>query len=361
MLMRYSSCWATLCFLLVYAFTSLSEASTATTIYAANCRGVVEITTFDSGHSVLASGSGFVVEDGRLVVTCAHVIEGASSVEVSFAGVERRVRAKVAKTDFAADVAVLALDSAYPHMLRFADSKLTPGTDVFAIGSPLGLSSSIASGIISAMRRMQNGLTYIQTTVPSSAGSSGCPLFDKNGKVIGMMRLVLVGETAQNLNFAIPYTAIRPYVESTHIAMLRQKVANKEKLSVNEIVDLYANKIQSLDRSLSVLKAKDSARAVIRFSLRYRIDPRMVMAIAVSSSKSPRLDLASVEGVARGFQSSLFKANKGAAWNTLTWSDLSKGLSTYASHKLHLNKVNNIAFVKRTLSHYNEFCGTKMR
>lgn len=156
-----------------------SDATTAKAIYAANYRAVVDITTFDTQRSVLAGGSGFVVGDGKLVVTCAHVIKDADAIVISFADGRAQATARVAAVDRAADVAVLALDTAYAYRVQFAQSKLVTGMDVFTIGSPLGLGSSIASGIISAIRKLPDSLTYIQTTAPSSATSAPRPQSNK--------------------------------------------------------------------------------------------------------------------------------------------------------------------------------------
>lgn len=334
--------------------TAPCHASNARAIYAANYKAVVDITTLDSASSFLASGSGFVVGDGKLVVTCAHVVEGASSVFVSFAGAKTRASCTVAKIDHAADVAVLALGSTCPNKVQFSASSPSPGMDVCTIGSPLGLGSSLATGIISAVRKLPNGLKYIQTTVPTSSGSSGCPLFGSDGKVIGMISLSLIGKNAQNLNFAIPYATIKGYVESARVATSHGKA---KFISAEEIVEAYTKAVHRLAPFLTDSQADTAARAVLGFSYKYEIDPRLLLATILSSSKPPKLSLESVYATASELRTLLTKGKKEVAWDSLTWYDLDDALTRYASKKLHLSGPSNAAFVKKTRVCYKQLCG----
>jgi HEAT repeat protein len=143
-----------------------------------------------------AVGTGFAVGDGTLVVTCFHVVED-SPRAVTIAGRPATVIASNSTTD----VAVLAVKKAIPSALRMAAARPAPGSKVFVVGNPLGtLDKSISEGIVSGSRQAGD-VDYIQITAPISEGSSGSPVTDERGMVVGMAALTL--ESGQALNFAI--------------------------------------------------------------------------------------------------------------------------------------------------------------
>lgn len=174
----------------------------AARIYAEAAQSVLVILVKSPDGQVVAQGTGFLIEGGK-IVTNAHVIKGGVAV-VDLGGV--RIPVKVELVDDVNDLAILTTSaeiSAGP--LLFAEKTPPPGSSVFAIGNPRGLEKSISSGVIAAMRQI-GSRQLIQITTPVSPGSSGGPVFDVSGKVIG----VTVGsiEDGQNLNFAIPASAV---------------------------------------------------------------------------------------------------------------------------------------------------------
>ena len=178
------------------------------------------------------SGSGVVVSNSGLIVTNWHVVEGESTVGVVFKQAIRQDKialkkediflAKVLKTDLIRDLALLKIVS-IPPGLTFAQLGSLPdvetGQDVFAISHPEGLPWSYTEGVISQIRpkyewKSEDGKvhrsTMIQTQTVVSFGSSGAPLFDGNGRLIG----IVVSTAGPGLNFAIAIDEVRDFILS---------------------------------------------------------------------------------------------------------------------------------------------------
>ena len=156
----------------------------------------------------LGSGSGFIITSDGYAVTNSHVVAGRSRL-ISETNEGDRVDANVVGDDPATDIAVLKLASRdLPHV-TVGDSKLLRvGQLVIAMGSPLGLHSTVSSGIVSATgrsMRSQSGRmieSVIQHSAPINPGNSGGPLVDSRGNVIGVNTAVIA--MAQGICFAVP-------------------------------------------------------------------------------------------------------------------------------------------------------------
>ena len=153
-------------------------------------------------------GSGFVVGEDGLILTNAHVVDGASQVVVKLAD-RREYKAKVLGVDKLTDIAVLKIDAKGLKPVKFGDpSKVRVGEWVLAIGSPYGFENSVTAGIVSATSRALPDGTYvpfIQTDAAVNPGNSGGPLFNMRGEVIGINSQIY-SQTGgyQGLAFAIP-------------------------------------------------------------------------------------------------------------------------------------------------------------
>jgi serine protease Do len=153
-------------------------------------------------------GSGFIVDSNGIVLTNAHVVDGAD--EVTVRTIDRReFRAKVLGVDKATDVAVLKIDAKNLPSVRVGDaSKLRVGEWVVAIGAPYGLEATVTSGIVSAKSRTLPGdsvVGFIQTDAAVNPGNSGGPLFNLDGEVIGINSQIFSRSGGfQGLAFAIP-------------------------------------------------------------------------------------------------------------------------------------------------------------
>jgi serine protease Do/2-alkenal reductase len=166
-----------------------------------------------------ALGSGFVIDPAGYIVTNNHVIDGASSVSVTFQD-GTILPATVVGRDRRGDLAVLKVDAGYPlPAVKFGDSsKLRVGDWVLAIGNPYGLAGSTSAGIVSALHRNIGEDKYddfIQTDATINRGNSGGPLFDENGDVIGVDSAIYSPSGGSvGIGFAIPSAMVQPIAES---------------------------------------------------------------------------------------------------------------------------------------------------
>ena len=171
-------------------------------------------------------GSGFLITADGYIVTNDHVISGGprgesvDSVTVTFPD-RTEYKAKIIGRDAASDIAVLKIEAGKPlPFVEIADtSSLRVGDWVVAIGNPLGLGSTVTAGIVSALQRNtgQGGAydRFIQTDTAINRGNSGGPLFDLNGRVIGInSRLISPVGANIGINFAIPADAARPVIDA---------------------------------------------------------------------------------------------------------------------------------------------------
>jgi tetratricopeptide (TPR) repeat protein len=164
---------------------------------------VVSIITYDARGQRLQRGSGFFTAPDR-IITNRHVIEKAYKAEVHLTnGTAYNVRG-VLGVDGAGDIALLQVDVPAALAVPLAVVRTTPqeGERVVVIGNPLGLEGSVSDGIVSAVRDIPNFGRIIQITAPISPGSSGSPVVNMRGQVIGVATLQLT--EGQSLNFAIP-------------------------------------------------------------------------------------------------------------------------------------------------------------
>ena len=169
---------------------------------------VVLVQTYSSGGRRLSQGTAFFVGKEGDVVTSRHVLVGAARAQVKAPdGKSYPVRAVVAE-DRARDLVRLALDippeEAKP--LPLAQALPEPGETVVVIGSPLGLEQTVTDGIVSAIRKISPVGQVIQMSAPISPGSSGSPVVDMRGQVVGVASFRR--QDGQNLNFAIPVRAL---------------------------------------------------------------------------------------------------------------------------------------------------------
>jgi tetratricopeptide (TPR) repeat protein len=186
-------------------------AQASKTIYEKNNDAVVTIHTYNKKNKALAQGSGFIVKSDGIIITNQHVIEEAKTIEVKTTGGKTIEVEKVIYEDSENDFAVLKIDAKNMPTVKLGDSdKITPGENVYVIGSPQGYENSISNGLLSAVRKWKS-TKVLQISAPISHGSSGGPVFNENGEVIGIA--TLTQENAQNVNFAMPINIIKDYID----------------------------------------------------------------------------------------------------------------------------------------------------
>jgi len=151
-------------------------------------------------------GSGFILSADGLIMTNAHVVDGADEVLVTLTD-KREFKAKIMGVDKRTDVAVLKIDATGLPSVRPGDvSRLRVGEWVMAIGSPFGLENTVTAGIVSAKQRDTGDyLPLIQTDVAINPGNSGGPLINMRGEVVGINSQIYSRSGGfMGISFAIP-------------------------------------------------------------------------------------------------------------------------------------------------------------
>jgi serine protease Do len=158
-------------------------------------------------------GSGFIVDKDGIILTNAHVVEGADEVRVKLPD-RREFKGKVAGIDTTTDIAVVKIDARDLPVVKIGEpSKVRVGEWVLAIGSPFGFENTVTAGIVSATSRsLPEGsyVPFIQTDAAVNPGNSGGPLFNMKGEVIGINSQIYSRSGGfQGIAFAIPIDAER--------------------------------------------------------------------------------------------------------------------------------------------------------
>jgi len=217
----------------------------------------VAIETFDARGEQLSRGSGFFIDSER-VVTNRHVIENAYRAEVhSFNGYVYPVKGVVA-VDAEGDIAVLRVEAPAGQVRSLALDRTSPqeGESVVVIGNPFGLEGSVTNGIVSAVRDIPTFGRIIQITAPISPGSSGSPVVNMHGQVIGVATLQITG--GQSINFAIPSERISQLQTGGALMPLSELVAVSGR-------NKRAKAVQAFRDGLSFLSQDDCEKALPYF------------------------------------------------------------------------------------------------
>ena len=223
-----------------------------------------------------ATGSGIIISEDGYIVTNNHVVSGSSSSSYSYYELSEATSvkvklnsntygdnaifdAKIVGKDSQTDLAVLKIEKTGLTAAEFADSsQAVVGEFAMAVGSPLGLDTTVTTGIISAVNRevVSDGTKYIciQTDAAINSGNSGGALVNSEGKVIGINTLKLSGSDVEGIGFAIPINStldiideliehnkvIRPYIGITG-QDLDEETAKKNNL----VVGIYVKDVES--------------------------------------------------------------------------------------------------------------------
>ncbi len=198
---------------------------------------VVSIATYDSaGYSrverSVGTGTGFFVGH-NMVVTCWHVMEWAERASIKVQSGAEYTMVEVLDEDSVNDLILLGIRTDdVPPVLSIEGEEPEEGDKIMVVGNPFGLERSVSEGIVAAIRGLPPYDRIIQITAPVSPGSSGSPVLNMRGKVVGVVSMSL--KTGQNLNFAIPSSTLAQLdIQGTPVSLhqwtLRHQVAtNKE-------------------------------------------------------------------------------------------------------------------------------------
>ncbi|HBB89655.1 MAG TPA: hypothetical protein DC047_18775 [Blastocatellia bacterium] len=217
----------------------------------------VAIETFDARGVQLSRGSGFFIDVDR-VVTNRHVIENAYRAEVhSYNGNVYQVKGVIA-VDAEGDIAVLRVEAPAGQVRPLSLDRTSPqeGESVVVIGNPFGLEGSVTNGIVSAVRDIPTFGRIIQITAPISPGSSGSPVVNMHGQVIGVATLQITG--GQSINFAIPSERISQLQSGGPLLSLPELIAASGR-------NKRAKAVQAFRDGLSFLSQDDCEKALPYF------------------------------------------------------------------------------------------------
>ena len=240
----------------------------------------VAIETFDSRGEKLSRGSGFFVDNDR-IVTNRHVLEGAFRADVhTSTGAVFTVKGVLA-VDAEGDLALLKVEVPPNQIKPLLLDKTSPqeGESVVVIGNPLGLEGSVTNGIVSAVRDIPTFGRIIQITAPISSGSSGSPVVNMQGQVIGVATLQITG--GQSVNFAIPSERISQ-LQVAPITSLADLVASTGR-------NKRAKAVQFFRDGLSFLSKDDCEKALPYFEKAVESDSNYAEAWAQSGFCNEKL------------------------------------------------------------------------
>lgn len=211
--------------------------------------------------------TGFVIGDGTILLTVAHSFSGEplSSVSTTLSGVKL---VSVYAHDASRDVIALRLNRAAPKRLTLASKTPGPGTKIYVIGTPLGyLHHTISEGIVSGVRKTAAG-DLLQITAPVSPGSSGSPVLNSSGQVVGMV-VGTIGE-GQQLNFAVPVTEIRKVLASPIRTVQKTEMTREQRIRdlISKLGGKYgdeaARKLAEMGAVKELHKAASSRNPTVR-------------------------------------------------------------------------------------------------
>jgi len=186
-------------------------------------RATPSICTIRSPHGL---GTGFVVDASGIVATNLHVIAGETELVAVFADKRQLPVVEVVAYSERHDLALLRVrvPGSKPLVaLPIGDSDLLrPGDPVVAIGDPLGLEDTVSNGLVSAIRTIDAKLVVLQISAPIAPGSSGGPIFDDHGEVIGVA--TAFAREGQNLGFGMPSRYVKDLIAAPRPIALRDLV-----------------------------------------------------------------------------------------------------------------------------------------
>lgn len=156
-------------------------------------------------------GTGFVVREDGWIVTNLHVIASADRAVVALPNKKVYPVLEVVNASPPHDLVILRIEATHLPVLTLGKTKsLRAGEPVVAIGHPLGLEDTVSNGLLSAVRKIDD-LVVLQVSAPIAPGSSGGPIFNEQGEVIGVATAILAG--GQNLNLGLPADYVAALIE----------------------------------------------------------------------------------------------------------------------------------------------------
>jgi serine protease Do len=168
-------------------------------------RSTPSVVSVRTGQSL---GTGFIVSADGLIATNLHVIAGSANITVTLSDHREYQVVEIWNGDRQRDLVVMRIQAKKLPVIPLGNSDdIHPGDSVVAIGHPLGLEDTVSNGLVSAVRKLDKGLTVLQISAPIAPGSSGGPIFNDRGEVIGVATAIMLG--GQNINFGVPIAYLK--------------------------------------------------------------------------------------------------------------------------------------------------------
>lgn len=198
-------------------------------------KAVVLLACVKSGGEEIGLGSGFIVSSTGVIITNYHVIENAYPIIVKLTNGDIYDKIFVVDADKRRDIAILKIKAFGLPIVTLGNSdNIKVGEKVIVIGNPKGLENSISDGLLSAVRESGLGYKMYQMTAPISPGSSGSPVFNDKGEVIGIATSSLV--EGQNLNFCVPINYARGAISETPKMSLEEFTGREKEIAIVDIM-----------------------------------------------------------------------------------------------------------------------------
>jgi len=246
----------------------------ASQIYSDSKEGIVLIETFDGDGYGLSQGTGFFIDGEGVVATNLHVLDGACAIKVSLNGVSSS-DVDLLLWDEVQDYAVIRVTGVSGKPLKLGSSEdIQEGNIVFALGFPkttnIGHNLTITQGLYSGKIELMPGSSMLQFSAPISPGSSGGPLLDINGKVIGITTASIPGQDSNDLNLAVAIDSVRKMVLDVKPRVIAELCGSKiyhplpsqvgDPTDPNEALarlKVFAERIHNATKRLAGIKSSD--------------------------------------------------------------------------------------------------------
>lgn len=194
-----------------------------------NSEAVVAVAAFDKTGVPFSHGSGFIFRQNGAVITSYHVIDSASEIRVKASGKVLGVEGLL-YADKGNDIAILKARGDGLRTVKLGDSDMTEeGERVYVMSNPQGVGNILSEGILRGSKLTGNNKWMLLISAPFSTGSSGGPVFNKNGEVIGVATFVLENtqdfKETSNLNFAVPINVIGEGISAEKVIELKDALS----------------------------------------------------------------------------------------------------------------------------------------
>jgi S1-C subfamily serine protease len=241
-------------------------------------KAIVLIATLDEQNQIKSTGSGFIVRPNGVIITNCHVIEDANQAYVKLTNGDQYNDISIIDIDPIKDIAIIKIKAVYlPTVIIGNSNNNKIGDEVIVIGNPEGLENTVSSGLLSGIRDSEKGFKWHQISAPISHGSSGSPVFNNKGEVVGIATASF--NQGQNLNFSIPINYASPLISdipkmslSEYSKMTTEKLLNKminawggvdAKKSIQDSITVYINYFPNAASRSTVFRKGNKVRIEI--------------------------------------------------------------------------------------------------